>query len=132
MKTQKTDLVTLIASFYAEMYGEKFGDIDYTTAMLVLLGNLHDQAFPGYVLDPAQVVEQASAQLRGNRQALQYYHGITFRLPSMTGGDSPLVIGMGVMVAQPRNTLGIWAEDTAINDRIQDVLREVVEEDTIS
>jgi hypothetical protein len=114
------------------MYGEKIGDIDYTTAMLVLLGNLHDHAFPGYVLDPAQVVEQASAQLRGNRQALQYYHGITFRLPSMTGGDSPLVIGMGVMVAQPRNTLGIWAEDTAINDRIQDVLREVVEEDTIS
>jgi hypothetical protein len=132
MKTQKTDRVTLIASFYAEMYGEKIGDYDYTGEMLGLLGDLHDQAFPGYVLDPAQVVEQAQAQLRGNRQALQNYHGITFRLPSMTGGDSPLVIGMGVMVAQPRNTLGIWAEDTAINDRIQSVLGDGETVDTIS
>jgi hypothetical protein len=132
MKTQKTDLVTLIAGFYAAMYGEKIGDIDYTTEMLGLLGDLHDQAFPGYVLDPAQVLEQASAQLRGNRRALVYYHGITFRLPSMAGGDSPLVIGMGVMVAQPRNTLGIWAEDTAINDRIQSVLGDGETVDTIS
>jgi len=132
MKTQKTDLVTLILGFYAEMYGEKVGDYDYTGEMLGLLGDLHDQAFPGYVLDPAQVVEQASAQLRGNRQALVYYHGITLRLPSMTGGDSPLVIGMGVMVAQPRNTLGIWAEDTAINDRIQSVLGDGETVDTIS
>jgi hypothetical protein len=132
MKTQKTDLVTLIASFYAEMYGEKIGDIDYTTAMLVLLGNLHDHAFPGYVLDPAQVVEQASAQLRGNRQALVNYHSITFRLPAMAEGGSRLVIHLGVMAKEPNGTLGIWAEDTAINEAIQGVLGAGEMEDTIS
>ena len=132
MKTQKTDLVTLIASFYAEMYGEKIGDIDYTTAMLVLLGNLHDQAFPGYVLDPAQVVEQAQVQLCGNDLAVRNYYPIALRFPSLTGEGSPLVIGMGVMVAQPRNTLGIWAEDTAINAKIQSVLKMLNKEDTIS
>jgi hypothetical protein len=128
MKPQKTDLVTLIAGFYAAMYGQKVGDHDYTTAMLGLLGNLQDQAFPGYVFDPALVLEQASAQLRGNHQALQNYHSITFRLPSMTGGDSPLAIEMGVTAG----TLTIWAEDTAINEKIQGVLGAGELVDTIS
>jgi len=67
------------------MYGEKVSDYDYTTAMLVLLGNLHDQAFLGYVLDPAQVLEQAQAQLRGNDLAVRNYYPIALRFPSLTG-----------------------------------------------
>jgi hypothetical protein len=132
MKTQKTDLVTLIASFYAEMYGEKVGTADYTSEMLDLLGDLQDQAFPGYVLDPAQVLEQAHAQLFGNELAVRNYHTVTFRMPAMAEGGSRLVIHMGAMAKEPNGTLGIWAEDTAINEKIQGVLGAGEMEDTIS
>lgn len=131
MKTKDLDLVTLIAGFYAEMYGQRIGNRDYTSEMLSLFGQLHQRAFTGYLFDPVQFLARASAQLFGNELAVRNYYSISFCLAPLSGQGEPLVIHMGATSAlgKPNGTLGIWTEDPAINDAIQKVLREVAPEE---
>ena len=118
MKTN-TDTVTLIAGFYAETYGEKIGDRDYTTEMLNLFSRLHTQAFPGYSHTPKEFVAQAKAQICGNELAVRNYYPVTFRFAPVSGDGNPLAVHMG----SKNGTLGISADDAAINERIQSVLK---------
>lgn len=129
------DLVTLIAGFYATMFGRPVGDHDYTTEMLGVFDQLQQQAFPGYRFDPVQVCVQATVQLLGKEPAVRNYHPINLRFAPLARDDDPLVIRMGAhsTPAHPEGTLTIWTEDPAINARIQSVLEMVSEgEDTIS
>jgi len=133
MKTTTSDkLATLIAGFYAETYGERIVSRDDTSKMLALFARLQQQAFPGYLFQPAQFLTQAKTQLVGNRKALHNYHPLSFRFAPLSGQGEPMVIDIGVMEAEPNNILGIRAENPATNDRIQSVLEMVSREDTIS
>jgi hypothetical protein len=131
MKTITNDLVTTIAGFYAEMYGEKIGTCDYTSEMLSVFDQLHQRAFPGHLFDSVQFLAQAKTQLFGNELAVRNYYTVSFRFAPLSGEGKQLVIRMGATSApgKPHGTLGIWTEDQAINDTIQSVLKEVAPED---
>jgi hypothetical protein len=131
------DLLMIIAEFYGDQYhGHPMRPgVDGNAPLLALLGRLHDRVFPDYAFDQEQVLAQAAAQLRGNSRVVKNYYPVHFRFPPLSGNGKPLALSIGVVEGRDSgtNTLGLWAEDPVINERIQSVLTEgEKKEDTIS
>lgn len=120
MKTGK-DLPALIRGFYAlQTEGHNTGHYEGTD-FVALLRRLYLRAFSDYQWDIQEILAQAQAQLRANKEAVEYRRPVRFKFASLSGG-SPLVIAIGVVPGG--TTLGLWAEDPVINEQIQMVLRE--------
>jgi hypothetical protein len=120
MKTGK-DLPALIKGFYTlETEGGTTGQYEGVD-FIALLQRLHRERFPEYTFDIHGLLAQAKAQLCETKEAVQFRRPVRFTFASPSGG-SPLVIAVGIVPGG--QTLGLWAEDPAINERIQSALAE--------
>ncbi len=81
------NLVTLIAGFYAKMYGQQIGNRDYRAEMVSLFKRLHGRAFPRYEFDLEQFLAQAKAQLFGNELTVRNYRTVTSVYPGAGDGS---------------------------------------------
>jgi hypothetical protein len=124
----ESHLTDIIAEFYGDQYhGHPMRPgVDGNAPLLALMSRLHDRVFPDYLFDPAEVLAQGAAQVLGNSGVVKNHSPVRFRFPPLSGNGKPLVLTIGVMQGweSGRNILGLWAEDPAINERIQSVLRE--------
>ena len=95
----ESHLTDIIAEFYGDQYhGHPMRPgVDGNAPLLALMSRLHDRVFPDYLFDPAEVLAQ-DERFAGN----------------------PLVLFTGIN----DGGFSLWAEDPAINQRIQSALAE--------
>lgn len=128
MKTGK-DLPALIKGFYTlETEGHTRGHYEGSD-FIALVQRLHREQFPEYTFDIHGLLAQAKAQLCDGEEVLMFRRPLRFTFPSPSGG-SPLIIAVGMVPGS--KALGLWAEDPAVNERIQGALAEGAERRTPS